>query len=70
MWDAGRLKPLIESSPPSDESVLTHQPVEPAWYASILAERLARLDGGDESVSCWEDAKIRLKTAALKQTQA
>jgi hypothetical protein len=70
MWDAGRLKPLIESSPLSDESVLTNLPVEPTWHVPILAERLARLDSGDESVSCWEDAKIRLKTAALKQTQA
>jgi hypothetical protein len=69
MWDVGRSKTLIESRPPSDESVHTYQPVEPAWHAPILAERLARLDSGDESLSCWEDAKIRLKTAALKQTQ-
>jgi len=61
---------LIETSPLLDESVHTHLPVEPAWHGPVLAERLARLDNGEEPVTCWEVAKIRLRTAALKQTLA
>jgi hypothetical protein len=29
----------------------------PAWHADVLAERMARLDGGQEPTRPWADAK-------------
>jgi len=37
----------------------------PAWHGDVLVERLRRLDGGEESVSAWSDAKQRIR----KQTE-
>lgn len=31
--------------------------VLPAWHADVLAERMVRLDGGEESTRPWADAK-------------
>ncbi len=33
----------------------------PPWHADVLAERRARLDAGEESISDWEEAKKRVR---------
>lgn len=33
----------------------------PAWHQEVLAERLSRLDSGEEPLSTWQDAKKRLR---------
>lgn len=35
--------------------------VVPVWHTDILAERLRRLDSGNEPVSPWGDAKERIR---------
>jgi putative addiction module component (TIGR02574 family) len=36
----------------------------PAWHEPILAERLNRLDNGDEPISSWSEAKQRIRKLA------
>jgi hypothetical protein len=33
----------------------------PSWHGEVLAERIRRLDSGEESVSSWADAKRRVR---------
>lgn len=33
----------------------------PAWHQTILAERLQRLDRGEDTVSSWPEAKERIR---------
>jgi hypothetical protein len=33
----------------------------PLWHSDILAERLQKLDNGEENVSDWADAKKRIR---------
>ena len=33
----------------------------PAWHADVLAERLRRLDAGEETVTPWNEAKQRIR---------
>lgn len=33
----------------------------PAWHAGVLAQRVADLDSGQEAVSDWGSAKIRIR---------
>jgi len=37
------------------------EPAVPAWHKEVLAERLSRLDNGDEPLSTWQDAKKRIR---------
>ncbi len=41
------------------------EPKVPAWHEEVLAERMSRLDSGEEPVSTWQDAKKRIR----KQTE-
>jgi putative addiction module component (TIGR02574 family) len=36
-------------------------PTVPAWHQEVLAERLSRLDSGEEPLSTWQDAKKRIR---------
>jgi hypothetical protein len=36
-------------------------PTIPAWHGEVLAERIGRLDRGEEPVSSWADAKRRIR---------
>ena len=38
----------------------------PDWHQAVLADRLARLDRGEEAVASWEDAKTRIREQAGK----
>lgn len=38
----------------------------PDWHQEVLADRIARLDGGKEPVSPWEEAKARIRDQAKK----
>lgn len=38
----------------------------PAWHGEVLAERLRRVDAGDEVISPWNEAKQRIR----EQTKA
>lgn len=38
----------------------------PDWHQAVLADRLARLDRGEEAVATWEDAKARIREQAGK----
>lgn len=33
----------------------------PAWHGEVLAERLRRIDAGEESVTLWNEAKQRIR---------
>jgi len=33
----------------------------PAWHASVLSEREARVRNGEEQIDDWEDAKKRIR---------
>ena len=33
----------------------------PAWHGDVLAERLRRLDAGEEAVTPWNEAKQRIR---------
>ncbi len=33
----------------------------PAWHGDVLAERLRRLDSGEEPTSPWSEAKLRMR---------
>lgn len=33
----------------------------PAWHGDVLAERLRRLDAGEETVTPWSEAKQRIR---------
>jgi len=37
------------------------EPSMPAWHATVLVGRVARLATGEEPVSSWEEAKRRLR---------
>jgi len=39
----------------------------PEWHQDVLADRLARLDSGEEPVSTWDEAKKRILDQAGKQ---
>ena len=39
----------------------------PEWHQDVLADRLARLDSGEEPVSTWDEAKKRIRDQAGKQ---
>ena len=41
-------------------------PDVPSWHGEVLAERIRRLDNGEEPVSSWADAKQRI----LEQTES
>ena len=36
--------------------------VVPAWHKDVLAERLRRLDTGNEPTSTWAEAKERIRS--------
>ena len=36
--------------------------VVPAWHKDVLAERLRRLDAGNEPTSTWAEAKERIRS--------
>lgn len=38
----------------------------PDWHQAVLADRVARLESGEEPVSSWEDAKTRIRDQAGK----
>jgi putative addiction module component (TIGR02574 family) len=40
----------------------------PLWHRDVLAERLKKIDTGEEEISTWEEAKkrIRLQTEGLQ----
>lgn len=38
--------------------------VSPAWHADVLAERLRRLEDGEEAVSDWDAAKESIRARA------
>ena len=38
----------------------------PDWHQAVLADRVARLDSGEEPVASWEDAKTRIRDQAGK----
>ncbi len=48
LWDALRVQ--------ADSSVV------PAWHMDVLAERMRRLDAGNEPISPWAEAKERLRS--------
>lgn len=37
------------------------EPAVPAWHQEVLAERLNRLDSGEEPLSTWQEAKKRIR---------
>lgn len=37
------------------------EPEMPGWHKEILADRVTRLDAGEETVSTWEEAKKRIR---------
>lgn len=37
----------------------------PAWHGEVLAERLRRIHGGEETLSPWKEAKERIRAQAL-----
>lgn len=37
------------------------EPIMPSWHGEVLAERLARLDTGQETVTSWDEAKQRIR---------
>lgn len=39
----------------------------PLWHRDVLAERLQKLDNGEEKVSDWADAKKRIRNQAEGQ---
>jgi putative addiction module component (TIGR02574 family) len=49
---------------------LCHEPTVssaiPDWHLDVLADRVARLDSGEESVTPWADAKARIRAQAGK----
>ena len=36
----------------------------PLWHRSVLAERLKKLDNGEDEISDWSDAKKRIRIQA------
>ena len=48
LWDALRAQ--------ADSNVV------PAWHKDVLAERLRRLDAGNEPTSTWAEAKERIRS--------
>ncbi len=38
----------------------------PDWHQAVLADRVARLDSGEDTVAAWEDAKTRIRDQAGK----
>ena len=36
-------------------------PDVPSWHGEVLAERIRRIDNGEEPVSPWADAKRRIR---------
>ncbi|MCE7902233.1 MAG: addiction module antitoxin RelB [Gammaproteobacteria bacterium PRO9] len=36
--------------------------IVPAWHEDVLAERLRRLDAGNEPTSSWAEAKERIRS--------
>ena len=46
----------------SDESV--NMLDVPLWHRDILAERLNKIDAGEEEISPWEEAKNRIRQQA------
>lgn len=36
-------------------------PEVPLWHGEVLAERIHRIDSGEEPVSSWTDAKRRIR---------
>ncbi len=37
------------------------RPDVPSWHGEVLAERIRRIDSGEETVSPWADAKRRIR---------
>ena len=52
---------LMESLWDSLCSTVGEKLSRPAWHDEILAERLRRLDSGEDVVSPWSDAKERIR---------
>lgn len=48
LWDALCHEPTMENA-------------IPPWHADVLAERRARLDAGEETISDWDEAKKRIR---------
>ena len=38
----------------------------PDWHQVVLADRVARLDSGEEPVASWDEAKTRIRDQAGK----
>jgi putative addiction module component (TIGR02574 family) len=49
---------------------ICHEPAAasaiPDWHHGVLAERVVRLDSGEEPVSSWDEAKQRIRDQAGK----
>lgn len=39
----------------------------PLWHRDVLAERLNKIDAGQEEISAWEEAKKRIRLQAEGQ---
>lgn len=49
------------------ESLSMDDSVVPSWHAEVLAERVALLDQGQETVSDWNEAKQRIRNQVAGQ---
>lgn len=39
----------------------------PGWHETVLEERLARLDAGEEEMIPWQEAKQRIRAATARR---
>lgn len=53
LWDSICHEPAVTSAIPD-------------WHQQVLADRVARLDSGEEPVSPWDEAKKRIRDQAGK----
>lgn len=53
LWESSCHEPLVTQAIPD-------------WHQAVLADRVARLDRGEEPVASWEDAKTRIREQAGK----
>ncbi len=46
------------------DSLCTHSANmgSPAWHSEVLEDRLRRLASGEETVSSWNEAKVRIRS--------
>lgn len=57
---------LMEALWESLSSDISNSSTVPAWHLTILEERAALLDQGQETVSAWGDAKQRIHSQIVK----